>query len=170
MTTPVTQEVTKATDLEGLQAIVRGLLGQSCWRAALSYGDELCLHIGEKVPYAHRALAGQVKGAWIFGTRGTAWRLDAPTETLASSDDDPLLARQRVTAVEGAAVIGFEVGLPDWVLTVSFANGYRLLVLPSPEDDAEDLPYWELFTPEHLRLAFGPGGVWSCTRSDQPDD
>jgi hypothetical protein len=108
-----------------------------------------------------------VKGAWILGTRGTSWRLHSPAGTLASSDD-PERARQQIAAIEGAKVSAFAVGESDPTLRVSFDNGCQLLVLPTSEDDAWDLPYWELFTPGHMLLEFGPGGVWSYTRSDKP--
>jgi hypothetical protein len=87
---------------------------------------------------------------------------------LTSSENDPHEARRQLSAIEGAGIIAFEVNLDNRTLNVRFANGCRLLVSPSPEDDSWDLPYWELFTPGHMVLAFGPGSVWSYTRSDQP--
>lgn len=44
------QEVLKNEDLDKLAEITSGILGEVCWRANLSYGDELCLHIGDRIP------------------------------------------------------------------------------------------------------------------------
>jgi hypothetical protein len=168
MSAPSAGEVKQSADLDRLQEIIQGILGQLCWSVRFSYGDELNVHVGARIPSTRPALAGREKGAWILGTRGTAWRLESPSGILASSDSDPLQARQRLSAIEGTTIAAFEVNAGNRALTVSFANGCRLLVLPSPEDDAWDLPYWELFTPGHMVLTFGPGVAWSYTRSDQP--
>ncbi len=162
------QQVTKAADLDKLREITSGILGEICWRADLSYGDELCLHIGARLPYSQKSMAGQEKGAWILGTRGTAWRLDAANETLASSEDSLDLIRQKVRATEGATITAFETSYPDLALTVIFSNSCKLRLFPSAEDDL-DLPYWELFTPNRMLLQVGVGAKWSYRRSDLPE-
>ena len=45
-------------------------------------------------------------------------------------------------------------------------NVDRLLVTPSARNRRSDVPYWELFMPNHRLVAFGPGNGWSHRRSD----
>lgn len=162
------QEVTKAEDLDKLREITRGILGEICWRANLSYGEELSLHIGARLPYSQKSMAGQEKGEWILGTRGTAWRLDTASETLISSEDDSETIRQKVHAIEGTTITAFETRYPDLALIVNFSNGCQLRLFPNAEDDL-DLPYWELFTPARMILQVGLGAKWSYRRSDLPE-
>lgn len=128
--TILVQKVTKAADLSKLREVTSGILGNICWSANLSYGDELCLHIGAKLPYSQKSMAGQEKGAWILGTRGTAWRLDSASETLTISEGDPKTIRQKIHALAGTAVTAFEISYPDLALAVTFSNGYKLMLFP----------------------------------------
>jgi hypothetical protein len=166
MTTNIVKQVTKATDLEQLREIASGIIGETCWRASLSYGDELSLHIGARVPYSQNSLAGKEKGEWILGTRGTPWRLDCVSETLATSEDAPEIIRQKVYAIEGTTITKLETSYPELALTVTFDNECKLTLLPSSEDEI-DLPYWEIFTPYRMILKIGPSAMWSYTRSDK---
>ncbi|CAG0970200.1 hypothetical protein ANRL3_01448 [Anaerolineae bacterium] len=168
MMTHLIQKVTKATDLEKLGEITSGMLGATCWRANLGYGDELRLDIGARLPYSQPSMTGGEKGAWMLGTRGTVWRLDCPSETLATSEDDPEILKQKLHHVEGTTITAFETSYPDLALTVTFSNGCKLTLFPSTEDDS-DLPYWELFTPYQMLLKVGPGAVWSYIPSDLPE-
>lgn len=47
-------------------------------------------------------------------------------------------------------------------------DGTKLLVTPAAEEAADDPPNWELITPDHLTLEFGPGLRWQIGRSDAP--
>lgn len=72
MKTNLVQKVSTAKDLKHLKNITNGIIGEICWRASLSYGDELTLHIGAKIPYSQKSMVAREKGAWILGTRATA--------------------------------------------------------------------------------------------------
>jgi hypothetical protein len=165
MTVNIVKQVTKATDLEQLREIANRVIGQPCWRASLSYGDELNLHIGARIPYSQKSLAGKEKGEWILGTRGTPWKLDSLSETLTISEDTPEVIKQKAHAIEGTTITSFETSYPELALTITFDNGCKLALMPSPEDDF-DLPYWEMFTPHGMILKVGPSTMWSYTRSD----
>jgi hypothetical protein len=165
MTTNIVKQVTQATDLEQLREIISGVIGEICWRASLSYGDELSLHIGARIPYSQKSLAGKEKGEWILGTRGSLWKLDSVSETLTTSEDAPEIIRQKAHAIEGTTITSFETSYPELALTITFDNGCKLALMPSPEDDF-DLPYWEMFTPHGMILKVGPSTMWSYTRSD----
>ena len=75
MIAPQISTFTKATDLEKIRQITHPILRENCWEASLSYGGELCLEIGERIPYTNKLMAGQEKGAWRLGTRATPWKL-----------------------------------------------------------------------------------------------
>ena len=165
MKSNLVHEVTQSTDLEPLREITSGVIGEICWKVSLSYGDELSLHIGARIPYSQKSMSGKEKGAWILGTRLTAWRLDAPNETLATSVDAPEILRHKIQAIENTKITSLETRYPDLALAVKFNNGCKLILFPTVEDDS-DLPYWEMFTPSRMVLKVGPGGIWSYIRSD----
>jgi hypothetical protein len=168
MSTRLIQKVVTDADLDKLREITHGIVGEVCWRASVSYGDELCLDIGARLPYSQKVMAGKEKGEWILGTRGSAWILTSSDETLASSDEDPDVFKRALHCIEGAAIVAFETRFPDLVLTITFSNGCKLTVFTSNEDNF-DLPYWELFTPYDMVLQTGPGAMWSYIRSDVPE-
>jgi len=162
--TNLTQNVTQLTDLNRLKQLVHGILGEVCWRINLSYGDELNLHIGAKIPYVRKAMIGQEKGSWILGSRETPWNLSFQSDTVVTSNTPSEVLREKVRVIENTTVIGFEVAYPSLALAITFSNDHQLVVSPNLEDC--DLPYWELFTPDHMLLKVGPGAIWSCVRSD----
>jgi hypothetical protein len=155
MNTNLVHKITKSTDLAPLRELTSGVIGETCWRASLSYGDELTLHIGARIPYSQKSMFGQEKGAWILGTRGTAWRLDSPTEILAGSKDDPEILRQKIQAIENTKITVLETSYPELALTVIFNNKFKLMLFPKAEEDS-DLPFWEMFTPSQRVLKVGP--------------
>ena len=162
MTTNLVQQVRKPTDLEQLREITTKVIGEKCWRANLSYGDELSLHIGARLPYSQKSMTGKEKGSWILGTRGTAWKIDNLSETLVTSEDEPETIRQKISAIEDNIITALETSYPELSLVVTFANGYKLRLFPSADEDF-DLPHWELFTPYRTVLKVGPGAMWCNT-------
>lgn len=160
MTTELVQPVTKDTDLQQLKEIIEKVIGEPCWRASLSYGDELSLHIGARVPYSQKSMAGKEKGAWILGTRATAWKLDDTSQTITTSEDAPEIVRQKVHLIEGTVITAIESSCPNLDLTVTFSNGCQLILFPDTQEDS-DLSYWEMFTPYQMILKVGPGAKWS---------
>lgn len=164
----VVQPIKKDADLEQLRSIVSAIQGELCWNARMSYGDELNIHIGERIPYTYKKLAGKEKGSWMLGTRGTEWKLESPTkETIASSAEAPEVFKEKVKVIEGTTILAFETHYPDLVLTVEFSNGCKLKIFPDLADDF-DLSYWELFTPDNMLLTLEPGAIWTYTRADVP--
>jgi hypothetical protein len=162
MTTNLVQQVSKPTDLEQLREITKGVIGKKCWRANLSYGDELSLHIGARLPYSQKSMTGKEKGAWILGTRGTAWKVEYLSETLVTSEDELETIRQKIHAIEDNIITSLETSYPELGLIVMFGNGYKLRLFPSAEEDF-DLPHWELFTPYRTVLKVSPGAMWCNT-------
>jgi hypothetical protein len=51
-------------------------------------------------------------------------------------------------------------------LRCDLSDGSQLIVEPGTEEAADDPPNWELITPDHLTLEFGPGLRWQIGSSD----
>ena len=104
MTANPVQKVTNASDIKQVEALVRGILGETCWKAHLSYGGELRLEIGAKLPYLQTSMAGKERGTWMLGVRGSGWVLESPAETLVNSRDTLAVIEQRIHDVENAGI------------------------------------------------------------------
>ena len=158
-------------DLGRLYELMKALIGKKCQRVGFSYGGELCLHFGPLIHYTSNKLAGQKKGSWIFGTRGTAWQIETSRSSISSKDlkstGEERLEKRLSRAIENTKVTGFGVFMPQNGLEMRFANGSTLRVLPTEKDARSDLPYWELFMPEHKLIVFGPDNAWSCIKSGE---
>jgi hypothetical protein len=46
------------------------------------------------------------------------------------------------------------------------SDGSLLIVVPASEESRDDPPSWELITPDHFTLEFGPGLRWQIAPSD----
>ncbi|OCR02618.1 hypothetical protein BCD67_12685 [Oscillatoriales cyanobacterium USR001] len=157
----IVQKITNNADLEKLTEIITDIIGETCWEARMSYGDELCLEIGARIPYQHKKLAGKEKGSWMLGTRGTDWTLESSTkEIITNSKEAPEVFKEKVKVIENTTITTFETFYPDLILTVEFSNGCQLKIFPDLEDDF-DLSYWELFTPYNTLLTLEPGAIWT---------
>ncbi len=169
MKTKTVKAVARSTDLDRLHGVVGGLLNQKCWKVGFGYGEELRLHLGARIPYGSPRMAGKYMGEWRLATCGTTWVLFTPKNGLVHSNrgsERTLAAKAKV--LEGARIESLDVSVPSNALVIRFSNKCLFMVIPQPQDDRYDLPYWELFTPNHMVLAFGPGKRWSFTRSDVP--
>jgi hypothetical protein len=170
MTTNLVKNITRPSDLEPITQVISGLIGEICWKASLSYGEELTLHIGERIPYSQKSMVGKEKGAWILGTQATQWQIDSPSpsKTIVTSEDNSEIIKQQLDILENSTIAAVEVNYRNLGLSIVFNNKYKLILLPNNEDDEEgiDLPYWEIFTPHHMVLKVGSGSTWSYTNSD----
>jgi hypothetical protein len=52
-------------------------------------------------------------------------------------------------------------------LRCRLSDGSQLVVVPGAEEAADDPPNWELITPDHFTLEFGPGLRWQIGSSDR---
>jgi hypothetical protein len=106
------------------------------------------------------------KGAWMLGTRASAWELDCPAGISVTTGETLDTIKRALGHFEETSITVFETRFPDLTLSMTFSNECKLTVFANKED-ALDLPYWELFTPEQMLLRAGPGSVWSYVRADQ---
>ncbi|GFE68255.1 hypothetical protein [Chroococcus sp. FPU101] len=154
--------------LELLRKIVSPIITLICWSVRISYGDEVKLHIGDKVPYSSKKLIYLEKGSWVFGTRGTDWKLLYQDQVITSSVLNVETFEQKIKVIEGSKISDFDIHYPSLVLTITFSNNYHLIILPDLEDDDSDVAYWELFTPEHMVIEVNPRFTWSYLPSNVP--
>lgn len=148
-----------------LQTIVNGLLQKECWKVAFSYGDELVLHLGNRVPYNNPKMMGCEKGEWILGTLGSEWTLECGTEQICTSNQSPEITKERLRHLENTRVTALQIQSSDLSLRISFDGDYHLLISDRAKDNDPDLATWELFMPDHRLLRVGPGKTWSHTSS-----
>jgi hypothetical protein len=161
-------KISENHDLDYLRKLVNKIIGKTCDKTIISYGDELRLEIGERIACQPKAIAGQAESEWEFGTRGTDWQLIAsPGNILTSSAENVDLFQSKVKVLERTTITKFETHYPDLVLTIGFSNGCELKLFPDLADDC-DVSCWELFTPDNMLLTLEPGGIWTYTRSDVP--
>ena len=159
-------QLIKTMRFDRLYRLVQGIQGKKCWQAEFSYGGELHLHFGPRTAYDNPKMAGKSKGAWIFGTCGTPWHLVTPEGSVSSENHREEELEPRIRELEGATVTSVGLSLPDGAMTLYFTNKRRLLVMPTARDRRYDVPYWEIFMPNHRLVAFGPGSSWSSRRSE----
>ena len=166
MTDETIKEVKGSSDLRKLARTIEGIVGKSCAKIAFGYGGELHLHFGAKLPYENPKLSGGTKGEWRLNTCGTGWVLFTPHGCVASTSVNEAFLQSELRVLGNAKVVDFEIGIPNNIITVEFENNCLLRIIPSPKDDKFDLPYWDLFMPNHMVVSFGPGSRWSYRRSD----
>lgn len=164
MTINLTKRVKEVADLGELKNITNEIIGEICWRASLSYGSELVLDIGAKIPYSQKSMAGEVKGTWILGSQATSWILEENTKIIVTSSDEAEKIKQNISLIENTTISQFDISFPDLGLSMTFNGKYRLILMPDIND--YDLPYWELFTPEQMVLKVGAGAIWSYISSN----
>ena len=153
------------SDLKQLNQKIKPMLGQPCWQASLSYGGELCLEIGQKIPCESPLLQNEFKGEWQFGTRGTDWQLTKQNQILATSEREEDQILSQLNVIEGTRINQFDIDSSDLVLTIKFDNSYQLKVIPDLLNTAyQDIACWELFTPNHRILSLYPNFTWGIVR------
>jgi hypothetical protein len=87
----------------------------------------------------------------IIDARGGRWFLATWEASYLPADPEELNGK---TAVSG------ELDHRSGVLTIGFSDGTAFTVTPIPDDDADAIENWELFTPDGMLLTYGPRGRW----------
>jgi hypothetical protein len=168
MMNKVGKEIAASSDLFKLHKIVANVIGKKCWKVAFGYGGELRLHLGARIPSENPKMGDEKKGEWRFGSCGTRWILYTLDGSVASNKRSERTLEKKAKTIEGGSLIGFSVAVPSNDLILTFSNSCLLRVAPSIDDDDGGIPYWEMFTPDHMILKYGPGKQWSCKASDVP--
>jgi hypothetical protein len=155
-----------------IPVITQALIGETCNQVSFSYGDELKLHFGEMTPYEHPKLAHLLKGSWRFGARATPWTVKHNNQVLvitseSDTDEQIAIAKEIVKQLEQKKLLDLTIEAETIRLTLSFEDGYQLILDPDLDDDS-GLAHWELFMPTEQVLAIGPGYFWSCKSIHEP--
>jgi hypothetical protein len=161
------QPIRRSMSIRDLDALFAPFHGQRLWRANLTYADALHLHAGDKEPNQNPKLPGE-HGSWILDTRGTDWYVFAADGTrVASSNEEPHIQEQKAQYLVGRAVANHAIDPVSGTLVIGFDDSSLFIIRPNEEaKQCPDVPYWELFTPGHMLLEYGPGHVWNYRRSD----
>jgi hypothetical protein len=120
-----------------LAAILRSFRGQIA-DARIAYPEVLHVKVND-----------EDGGLWRFATQDATFDPQDPESLVGRTLDDTRLDP--------------DTGGFHWRLS----GGLRLIVLPAAGEPFEDLPTWELITPDHITLTFGPGPRWQFSPSDQ---
>jgi hypothetical protein len=179
MTTDDRKESRNSTDFAKLYGVLQDLVGKTCLRAELSYGDELVIHFGDPVAYKHPTLSGKSRGSWVLEAVATPWDF-LISRTLSDVWMRFLQARDQKSrqdariellgSLAGTTVGNVQLGIAGIDLLVGFSNGIGVLLLSHQAEEDPDMPVWELLTPFKMFLqVWGkPAPSWSYLLSDKP--
>lgn len=163
MTLHLVRQIQTASDLNPLHEIARRAVGELCWKTSLNYRHEITLHFGEPIAYTCHTQLGKDHGSWILGTRGAVWQLEIAGGTTVPGQTGLDGISQALHHLEGHSMTTIEITYPDLRVVVDWSNGDQLILIPTSDDN--DLPDWEIFTPEQRVLQVGPGITWSYGQS-----
>ncbi|HEU0018959.1 MAG TPA: hypothetical protein VFQ14_01580 [Thermoleophilaceae bacterium] len=88
---------------------------------------------------------------WQFATQDASWLPSDPAEMRYKS------------------IVRAEIDWSTGKLNCELSDGATLMVTPAPQEEPDDPPNWELFTPNGLLLEFGPGEHWRLGDADELD-
>ncbi len=167
------KRISRPEDLEEIRAITRGLIGEPCWQAILTYPSQLQVHWGQRIEFESERLRDERKGTWVFGAESSSWTLQCRDKSIVSSDDEDAVIKEKVKILEGARTEEFAVAYPEMTVTIRFSNGCTLLLVPDPPSETDEpddvtIADWELFYPDGMWLSVGPGPTWRHQRADEP--
>lgn len=157
----MTPKTSLANSILNLNQIIQPIIGETCHQITFSYGDELRLHFGEMTAYSHPKLRHLRKGSWQLSTRATPWYV------MQNDHFVPLYTTYRAKMflehLENKKLTNFVIDSnKNFQLTLSFKEGYELILEPDLEEDDSGLAYWELLMPNEQILTVGPGMFWEC--------
>lgn len=155
-------------DIDQINQILKGLVGENCFQPHVGYGDELKLEIGTPIPYRHPRMKHLMQGSWMLGARASYWELEYKDAFVITSEADADEVRQKIQVLVNTQIkhaLLLEEGL---ILEVTFSNDYILRVYPDPDAAEDDICDWELFTPDKKILEVGPHDHWALSDATKP--
>jgi hypothetical protein len=179
----------RSEDPDELGFLLRQLIGKPFLFFRESYGEELTLHLGERISYNNPRMAKNHRGSYLIAARASAWFLASGANEGIYYTSDNLISRKatgpvrylelseiekREIATPGSVVVNIAAipsGLTGFVLNVTLSDKTGFLILPiegtinesdtTDVDDEMQLSDWEIYMPRHRVLKAGPGQYWS---------
>ncbi len=108
------------SDLDGLRALVKQLVGQPFRFFRISHGDELRLHLGELRESPNPRMRGRSKGSHVIATRASSWIIYSARKRVLMSDealDDPALDGAAKGRIELKSIERGDYVAPDSLVT-----------------------------------------------------
>jgi hypothetical protein len=164
-TVKIIQKIVNPQDLQLLKKLIKPLIGEFCWLVKTSYGDELTIHSGKKIPYTSNKMSHFEKGEWIIGSRASYWQLEAHSETIVDSRCDIEDIKSKSKVIERKTITDIDLSYPEMILTVLFGDEYKLKIFP--DNDGWDLPYWEIFMPDKKLIQLESKTQWTYFNADK---
>lgn len=89
---------------------------------------------------------------WRFATQDARWSPSDPAE------------------LQAKTILDVQIDWATGELRCRLSEGSAFVVFPEPQEEADDPPSWELFTPDGQMLDFGPGMRWRLVDAKGLDD
>ncbi len=181
----------RSEDQDELASFLRQLIGKPFLFFRESYGEELTLHLGERIPYKNSKMSKHQRGSYLIAAKASAWivaSIGSKKRVCYTSDNVvPTKATGLVQSFElgeiekreivkpGSVVVNITAipaGSTGFILDVTLSDNTTFVIVPvpradnenDPNDDEEDgthLPDWEIFMPGNRVLRAGPSQSWS---------
>jgi hypothetical protein len=88
---------------------------------------------------------------WRFATQDASW-----------SPSDPAQLHDKT-------ILDVQIDWDTGELQCRLSESSTFTVVPEPQEEADDPPNWELFTPDGTMLDFGPGITWRLVNANEVD-
>src|SRR5215211_7238300 len=96
--------------------------GKTAWAATLGVGSFLTVEFGERVEQEKGKVHGEFH-LWIYCS---AWRIETPSQIVASSEDPREVLEPIVSYLDGRTLSSIQLDLPSMSSTFVFSDGTRL--------------------------------------------
>jgi hypothetical protein len=158
--------------LAEIRSMLRSFISAKCWRVGASgvTGSSFSLQVGgrRRKPFVSR-LGAQYHVSLFYGELSMlvwcSWRLDSPTEPLASSDERGDIVNEKLQALVGQSFRRIQLLEPGLDLLIDFSGDLRLRVfcdhLPG---DPSFHGNWQIRVKD-VSAGVGPGRHWTVERS-----
>jgi hypothetical protein len=143
--------------LAEVEAKLAAATGKPAWGTALGIGSFLTVEFGEKVTPAE----GKTHGEYHLWVYCSAWRIETPTEIVASSEDPREVLEPTVKFLDGRTLSGIHLEPPSLSSTFTFDDGARLRTFSI---FTKDFDHWMFYLPSGEVFTAGPGAAWSWGR------
>jgi hypothetical protein len=150
-------------DLAAVESAIGSAVGQRAWGTALGTGSFLTVEFGPQRP-PQPPRPGQhprphgVFHLWVYCS---AWRIDSPTEVIASSEDPRDQLATTIRRLDGLTLAGAQIERPSLSAAFRFHDGTTLHTFSIFSTGYE---HWMFYLPDGNVFTAGPGTGFSWGR------